>query len=92
MLARNILRIQWAVRRNPRTPDFSGLDGMTRQAFDETGGIVCSEFDRHYAESQRTQAQVKKQSRLWREEQEADDKRRRGGDKGDRDKDKKEGK
>ena len=92
LLARNILRIQRAVRRNPRTPDFSGLDGMTRQAFDETGGIVCSEFDRHYAESQRTQAQVMKQSRLWREEQEADDKRRRGGDKGDRDKDKKEGK
>ena len=27
-----------------------------------------------------------KQSRLWREEQEADDKRRRGGDKSDKDK------
>ena len=93
LLARNILRIQRAVRRNPRTPDFSGLDGMTRQAFDETGGIICSEFDKHYAESQRAQAQVMKQSRLWREEQDADDKRRRGGDKNDKnEKDKKDGK
>ena len=93
LLARNILRIQRAVRRNPRTPDFSGLDGMTRQAFDETGGIICSEFDKHYAESQRAQAQVMKQSRLWREEQDADDKRRRGGDKNDKgERDKKDGK
>ena len=90
LLARNILRVQRAVRRNPRTPDFTGLDRMTGQAFAETGGTVCSEFDRRYFESQRIQAQVMKQSRLWREEHEADDKRRRGGDKDD--KDKKDGK
>ena len=61
--------IQKAVRRNPRAPDFSGLDQFMASTFDETGGVVVSGFDKYVAEEQRTTAMILKQTRLWSEEQ-----------------------
>ena len=39
-----------------------------QSSFDETGGILTSEFDKYMAETQKTNAMVLKQTRLWSEE------------------------
>ena len=53
---------------------------------DSTGGITTSAFDRHVAEEMGTDATTMKQHRLWREEHDADTKRKNtntnGNDKG----------
>ena len=65
---RRIIIIQRAVRKNPKAPDFTGLDQFLQSSFDETGGILTSEFDKYMAETQKTNAMVLKQTRLWSEE------------------------
>jgi hypothetical protein len=42
---------------------------------DVHGGIATASYDRHVAEEQRVYATALKQSRLWREEQDAERKR-----------------
>ena len=69
LAARRALQIERAVRKNPRFPDFVGLEVMLSHALDDSGGVVCSAYDRWVAEEQRAQAQVLKQYRLWSEEQ-----------------------
>ena len=69
--------IQRAVKRNPRTPDFDGLDCFMSNALDVQGGIVTSEFEKHMSDVQRSEAQIMKQQRLAREETEALDKRKK---------------
>jgi hypothetical protein len=74
-VARKILRTQRAVKRSPKSPDFGGLDGMLAHAFDESGGVVCSKFDKFFSDQQRDQAFILKQQRLWKEEADKTDKR-----------------
>ena len=76
-LARRVLQIQKAVRRNPRSPDFENLTEYMRHAADATGTVSAPVFDRHVADRQRDEAQVMKQTRLAREENDADEKRKR---------------
>jgi hypothetical protein len=68
MLVRRALMVQRAVKRNCKSPDFSGLDLYLANTFDGTGGIVTSDFDRHIAEQQRSESNIMKQARLWHEE------------------------
>ena len=70
-VARRVLMIQRAVKRNPRSPDFDGLECFMPNALDVQGGIVTSEFEKHMSELQRSEAQIMKQQRLAREETEA---------------------
>ena len=78
-LARRILCIQRAVRRSPTAPDFSGQEHFMSSAFDENGGIIVSNFEKHVAEEERAKAQVLKQNRLWHEEQSHAEKAAKGG-------------
>ena len=79
MLSRRILII--AVRKSPKTPDFSGLDSMLSHMFDESGGIIASKYDQWVAEEQRAQAQIMKQQRMFNEERATADKGRQEGGK-----------
>lgn len=76
-LVRWALMIQTATRKNPKVPNFHGLDSFLSYSFDEAGGVVTSSFAKFVAEEQKAEAVVLKQHRLWQEEVEADEKRRR---------------
>ena len=67
--------IERAVKRNPRNPDFEGLQVFMSNLFDSTGGIVTTEFDKYMAEVKKSEAIVMKQERMWSEEQASRDKR-----------------
>lgn len=71
------LMIQAAVRKSPKSPSFQGLESFLSHSFDETGGVVVSQFQKYIAEEQKSGALVLKQHRLWNEERDADDKKRR---------------
>jgi hypothetical protein len=77
MLMRRARMIQKAIRKNARAPDFEGLELHLTHLLDSTGGITTSAFDRHVAEEMRTEAITMKQHRLWREEHDADTKRKK---------------
>ena len=53
LIARRILQIQRAVRRNPKHPTFDGDDLYMASAMDETGAIVAARFDALVAEQQK---------------------------------------
>jgi hypothetical protein len=76
-LARWALMIQAAVRKNPRLPDFAGLDSFLSHSFDESGGVVTTSFAKFVAEEQRSEAIVMKQNRLWHEEIDAENKKKK---------------
>ena len=63
---------------NPKAPDFSGLSQFLQHSFDETGAIRTTAFDKYMADTQKTEAMVLKQTRLWTEEQEVDKKKQAG--------------
>ena len=78
LLMRRVRMIQKAVKRNPKVPDFEGLEVHLSHLLDARGGIVTTAYDRHIAEEQKAEAITLKQTRLWRDEQEADAKRKSG--------------
>ena len=91
-LARRCLQIQRAAQRNPRTPDFDGLEEFMRHAADSAGVAHSPGFDKHISERQKAESQILKQHRLQREELDHDsknkknhknDKAPKGGGKGD---------
>ena len=75
LVARRVVQIQKAIRRSPKHPDFTGLDQLMASQLDETGGVVTSKFDEWVAQEQKTQAIIKKNTRLLQEEKESDAKR-----------------
>jgi len=80
-ISRRILMIEKAVKRNPRQPDFTGLDAFLSHALDPGGGVLSPELDKHIAELQKAEAMTMKSYRQNREEQEADSKRKNLGKK-----------
>ena len=70
--------IQRAVKRNPRVPDFDGLECFMSNTLDVQGGLVTLEFEKHMAEIQKAEAQVMKQQRMARDEAHANDKHKGG--------------
>jgi hypothetical protein len=74
--ARRILMIERAVKRSAKSPDFEGLDVLLSNQFDSTGGVLTRVFDKYISEIQKNDAVVLKQQRLYREEAEADTKRK----------------
>ena len=89
-LARTILRIQKGVKRNPRAPDFTGMDHLLRHAELLSGQIYAPEFDKDLAEHQRNDGMLLRNARLARDEEWHEQQRgqqpRKGdhGDKGDK--------
>ena len=88
MLMRRARMIQKAMKKKARAPDFDGLELHLTHLLYST-----SVFDRHVAEEMRTEATTMKQHRRWREERDADTKRKNnrtnGNDKGNAGKKKK---
>jgi len=77
-VARRMLQIQKAVKRNPKSPDFDSLEAYTRHMVDSTGSAFTPVFDKHVAEIQRASAVTLKQDRLNREEAEHEKERQKG--------------
>ena len=68
LLARRVLMIERAVKRNARQPDFEGLEAVLETCIDESGGLLLPKLDAWVGEQQRAEAQVLKAGRQWREE------------------------
>jgi hypothetical protein len=68
-ICRRLLQIQKAVKRSPKSPDFSGLD-IYMAHLDMSGAIQAPSFDKFIAGEQREANFILKQSRLAREEEE----------------------
>ena len=77
-IARRVLQIQRSVKKNPQNPEFDGLDAYMRHSQDASGTVFAPTFDRHIAEVQKNEAQVLKQFRLTREEEDQVATERRG--------------
>ena len=69
--ARRLAQIETAVKRNPKVPDYDGLDAMLETTIDSTGAAVAPAFGSWFAELRKTQAVVMKADRQFREEQTA---------------------
>ena len=70
LLSRRLLQIEAATRRNPRQPDFGGLDGILDVALDEGGSAILPRFTEWVGkQQQQSEAAVLKACRQWREEQ-----------------------
>jgi hypothetical protein len=69
--ARRLLQLQRAVRRSPRSPDFSGLDWYVEHVTVSSVGASAPEFEKHVADMQRVEGQIMKSQRIQVEETEA---------------------
>jgi hypothetical protein len=78
-LCRHLTRLHRAVKRNPKAPDFTGLDIMTHSRLDAGGALVNGDFAKWTAEEQKSEAFTLKQMRLITEEQEKRQTRGSGG-------------
>ena len=83
LVARRVLMIQRAIKRNARAPDFEGLESYLSNALDPQGGVVSPDFEKHVAELQRNEATILKQQRLAHEEAEAATAKKKKDGKGD---------
>ena len=70
-LCRRLLQIEAAVRRNPRQPDFDGLDPILDSSVDTSGAALAPKFMEFVSDIQKSQALIYKAGRLWKEEQTA---------------------
>ncbi|CAK0862617.1 unnamed protein product, partial [Prorocentrum cordatum] len=75
---RRVIVRQRAARRNPKAPDFTGLEKVAQSNFDESGGLRVTEFDKYMAEQQKTSGTVLKSPRQDLEEQGNEKKRKAG--------------
>jgi hypothetical protein len=74
-LVRRILQIQYAVAKNPKMPDWEGVEAIMSPAINDIGGVATSTFADWVSTRQQTEAQRMKQGRLLREERETEKKR-----------------
>ena len=79
LIVRRLVQIEVACKKNPKTPDYSGLEGLLESAVDGSGAAVVPKLSQWLGESQKNEAFVLKQMRLWSEEQSAA--KKRAGDK-----------
>ena len=77
-LGRRVMQLQRAIRRDPKSPNFEGLDTHLRHAADSTGVIFAPEYEKYIAEVDRAHAQTLKQNRLAKEEAEHEETSRGG--------------
>ena len=69
-ISRKILQQQKAIKRNPKAPDFTGLEEYDRHATGAKGEMHSPEWDKHVSELQRNQALIDRNQRLVTEERE----------------------
>ena len=68
-ISRHVMQIHAAVKRNPRNPNFRGMEMMVSSTLDSKGGVVTGDFANWTAEQQKQQAFTMKQQRLYAEEE-----------------------
>ena len=68
IVARHLVRHQKAVKKNAKSPDYSGLNHMVSSSLDTVGGVPPGEFSRWHADLQKSEAFTLKQQRLCAEE------------------------
>ena len=78
-ICRWILQVQKAVKRNPKQPDFEGLQPYMAHIAAVSGTTLSPAFDRHMAETMKAEGSFLKSERLNREERaSAEEKRKKG--------------
>ena len=70
-LVRYLLALEVAVRRNPKNPDYEGLERMQSRPVDESGAAVVPKYTEYVAAQSAQDAKILKGSRQLREEREA---------------------
>ena len=79
-VARRILQQLEAVRKNSRSPDYTGLDAYMSHCVDATESLCrTSGLDKHIASHMKDEAQILKSQRQAREELDSDQKRKAKG-------------
>ena len=68
LIVRRIHQIELAVKKNPKMPDFDGLEELVETAIDSSGGAAIESVDTWLAEKQKVKAFALKQRRLLKEE------------------------
>jgi hypothetical protein len=68
LVVRRIFQIELATKRNPKQPDFAGLDIILETNIDSSGGVVLPGMQKWFTEHQAKEAGTLKQLRLWNEE------------------------
>ena len=81
-IVRRIIQDERAVRKNPKHPDYSGLEFVLNQTTDVSGAASTAVFNRWNAQTQRDDAAVLKNARQHREELANEAKRQNGGGRG----------
>ena len=74
-LARWAVCIEMATQKNPKQPDWEGLDVLVNGRLKDTGAAEIPVFTAWLTTQQQAQAQIMKQGRLLREERAAEKKR-----------------
>jgi hypothetical protein len=77
-IARRIVQIQKAVKRNPKNPDFGGLELLMAHMSEAAQGIETRKFDEYLSTEMKTEYQITKNQRQIREEADAAAKQRKG--------------
>ena len=76
-LARRFIQIQRAVQKSPKSPEFLGLELYTRHMAEIATSAHTPSFDKFVATTLKDESLVMKQTRIAREETEADDKNKK---------------
>jgi hypothetical protein len=71
LLFRRVCQDETAVARNPRHPDYGGLDVVMAAPTSEQGQATVTRFNEWVTSRLKEQASIYKQTRLWNEEQRA---------------------
>ena len=69
MVSRRLLMIMRAVKTNPTSHDFEGLDMFLSAATDSSGGVVTLDFDKYIADLQKPDAVIQRQNLMLTEKQ-----------------------
>ena len=67
LIVRRLVQIEVACKKNPKTRDYTGLEGLLESAVDGSGAAVVPKLSQWLGESQNNEAFVLKQMRLWSE-------------------------
>ena len=67
-VCRRLRMIERAVKRNPRAPDFNGVETILANGYDVAGGVATLNFDKNIAETQMNDAVILKKLKMLREE------------------------
>ncbi|CAK0825012.1 unnamed protein product, partial [Prorocentrum cordatum] len=80
LIVRWLVQTEIAVERNPRHPDYSGLDIVISAPVNAAGRATTNKFNSWVTDKLKERAQIWKQERLYREEQKTNLKEGKGGD------------